>query len=114
MTGNQVVTVKVGARVTSNTDLAYSGVVVAEPVDGGYPCDPDMFVIATGPASDPWFTFGRLTGRTRRRWGYVDCPTVERFAVDTIARDGVILGVPGRRLPGTWFVRPVDVAEVTS
>lgn len=50
-------------------------------------------------------TIGRLTGRTRQFWG-IDCPTVERFEVDTFVRDGVILGRAGERIAGTSAMRP--------
>lgn len=101
-------TVRIGAIVQPNDNASLYGKVVADPCEG-YPCPAGMFLINTGTDSDPWYTFGMLTGRTRRRWGYVDTPSIVRFAVDTIARDGVILGMPGRKLTGTWYTRPQDV-----
>lgn len=103
-----VPTVRTGSTIQSSDRAGRYGRVVADPVDG-YPAPAGMFLINTGTDSDPWYTFGMLTGRTRRKWGYVDCPTVTRFHVETIARDGVILGVPGTKMTGTWFVRPQDV-----
>jgi hypothetical protein len=50
--------------------------------------------------------YGKLTGRTTRKWD-LDCPTVELYEVDTIADEaGVIWGVRGKRVPGMWAVRP--------
>lgn len=107
-------TVKVGAYVSANDKPSFTGTVVADTFEA-YPCPSDMFLIRTGPASDPWFTFGQLTGRTRRRWGYVDTPTINRFAViTTVTMRGdtpTIIGVPGQRLTGTWFCRPCDVVD---
>jgi hypothetical protein len=53
---------------------------------------------------------GRYTGRTRRYWG-VDCPTLARYDIDTVVRDGAIWGVPGAHVPGTWAIRPEAVAR---
>lgn len=101
-------TVRNGAIVVSNENAARTGTVVADPCEG-YPCPAGMFLINTGTVSDPWYTFGMLTGRTRRRWGYVDTPSIVRFMVDTVAENGTILGKPGRKLTGTWYTRPQDV-----
>lgn len=55
-------------------------------------------------------TIGRLTGRTRHIFN-VDCPTIERFEIETIAdTDGVIWGVKGDRIPGTLACRPETIA----
>ena len=52
--------------------------------------------------------FARLTGRAVTRYGD-RCPTIERFAVDTVVEDGAIVGVPGDRVPGTFYVHPASV-----
>ena len=102
-------TVRIGSVISSSDNASRHGRVVADPVEG-YPAPAGFFLINTGSDTDPWYTFGMLTGRTRRKWGYVDCPTVVRFHVSTVANDdGVILGVPGARMTDTWFVRPQDV-----
>lgn len=55
-------------------------------------------------------TYNVFTGRTRKFWG-MDCPTIERWEVETFAtEDGVIMGRPLRRLPGTWATRPENVS----
>lgn len=57
-------------------------------------------------------TYCRATGRTRKCWG-IDCPTIERYEIETIADDeGVIWGVPGARIPGIWAGRPDTGAVV--
>lgn len=115
-------TVKVGSTIQAcegRNGAALYGRIVADPCEG-YPCPAGMFLINTGTDQDPWFSFGMLTGRTRRKFGYVDCPTVVRFHVETTAItvpdvDGndraIIIGVPGSKMTGTWFVRPVDVCD---
>lgn len=50
----------------------------------------------------------RFTGRTRQCWG-IACPTVERFRIETIARDSAIWGIRADRIPGTLAVRPETV-----
>jgi hypothetical protein len=112
MTPTTTPTLKVGSIVVSNDNAGCSGTVVADPCEG-YPAPAGFFLINTGTTQSPWYTFGTLTGRTRRKWGYVDCPTVVRFHVETIAKDGVILGVPGNRIPGTWATRPQNVSTGT-
>ena len=47
----------------------------------------------------------RLTGRTIRQYG-MDCPTIERFAVRTIAIDGVLYGTRDGLIDGLLAVRP--------
>ena len=55
-------------------------------------------------------TIGRLTGRTRRHFG-LDCPTIDRFEVETFAdEDGVIWGRRSdERIPGPAATRPENV-----
>jgi|SRR5580765_6259344 hypothetical protein len=60
----------------------------------------------------------RFTGRTRQKWGKA-CPTVERYYIDTVVVENFngtglssIVGVPGRRIAGTWATRPENVTEV--
>ena len=66
---------------------------------------------------------GKFTGRTRKffetrtKWG-LECPTFDRFEIDTVVRDSVVLadgtivtnaiwGVRGAKIPGgTWAMRP--------
>ena len=70
---------------------------------------------------DPFFMFASITGRTRRTWG-MDCPTVNLFDCDTVARriesvDGqdsfALWGVPGARRTDigtpTWVTRPENL-----
>lgn len=46
------------------------------------------------------------TGRTRKFWG-VDCPTFDRYDIDTVVRNGIIYGVrSAHRYHGTVAVRP--------
>ena len=70
------------------------------------------FVINTGSSENPWFTFGMLTGRTRRQWG-MDMPTIARFEVETVVMDingrPTIMGIPGARITGTFMTRPENV-----
>jgi hypothetical protein len=57
-----------------------------------------------------YITIGRLTGRTRRIFN-MDCPTIERYEIETIAdTDGVIWGVKGERISGTLACRPEAIA----
>lgn len=57
-------------------------------------------------------TFCRFTGRTRRVWGRNVDPsyTIERYEVDTVVEGTedapVIMGRPGKRLPGVWACNP--------
>lgn len=95
-----------------STTTGRRAVVVPTP-NGLLPNVEGMFVLDTGTPDFPIFTFAVLSGRTRRQWGMA-CPTVERFAVDTVVRrraDGVdaIFGVPGDRIPGTFVTRPENV-----
>lgn len=85
--------------------------------DGSFVPDADQFIINTGTPEFPFFSFGVLTGRTRRMWG-MSLPTVERFAVETIAvanEQGTftIVGVPGERIPGTFVTRWENVEEAS-
>lgn len=100
-------TVKTTAIIVRSDDQRRSGRVVTDPCEG-YPAPAGMFLVNTGSDADPWFSFGMLTGRTRMRWAMA-CPTIVRFEVDTVAIDGVIYGVPGRRIAGTWLTRPENV-----
>ena len=79
----------------------------------GFVTTPGTFVLNTGTSENPWFTFGRLTGRTRRQWG-MDMPTIDRFEVETVVLtiDGrpTIMGVPGARIVGTFMTRPENVS----
>lgn len=100
-------TVKAGSIVVRADDDSRTGMVVTDRTEA-YVAPAGMFLINTGTADSPWFTFGMLTGRTRQRWGMA-CPTIARFTVETIARDGVILGVPGDRIPVTWTTRPENI-----
>jgi hypothetical protein len=61
-------------------------------------------------------TYNVFTGRTRKFWG-MDCPTVERWEIDTVVVENFrgtglssIVGVPLRRMPGTWATRPENVS----
>jgi hypothetical protein len=54
-------------------------------------------------------TFGKMTGRTRKIWGQ-DCPTIQRFSIDTVVIDGAIWGVVGVALTGRFAVRPQFLA----
>lgn len=47
----------------------------------------------------------RFNDRTRVFFG-IDCPTFDRFTIDTVVRDGALWGVRGERIAGTWAVRP--------
>lgn len=53
-------------------------------------------------------TVGRLTGRTRKVFG-LDCPTIERFEIETYAENGVVLGRKSDKIIGTLAVRPENV-----
>lgn len=50
-----------------------------------------------------------FTGRTRKVWGK-DCPTFNRYAVDTVVIDDAVWGVKGERMAGTYAVNPDNVA----
>lgn len=50
-------------------------------------------------------TIGVLTGQTRKFWG-MNCPTIERFEIETTVIDAAIWGVRGARIAGTFAVRP--------
>ena len=61
-------------------------------------------------------TIGRVTGRTRKFFR-IDCPTIERYEVETYATDsthrlgeGVVMGRKADRISGTYAIRP----ELTS
>lgn len=54
-------------------------------------------------------TIGRMTGRTRKFFRGLACPTIERFDIDTVVIDGAIWGVRGDRLPGTFATRPENI-----
>jgi hypothetical protein len=54
-----------------------------------------------------YITIGVLTGRTRRFFGNIVCPTIDRYEVETFATaDGVIMGRMGDRIAGTSAIRP--------
>jgi hypothetical protein len=94
--------VKVGATIVASFDDRRIGTIVTEQ---SLRCPDGVFVINTGTADQPWFTFGMLTGRTRQRWGMA-MPTIARFECDTVVIDGAIWGVPGKRIDGTFLIRP--------
>lgn len=103
-------TLKIGSVICRSDDHTRIGTIVTDPCEG-YPAPAGTFLINTGTEASPWYTFGILTGRTRQRWG-IACPTIARFHVDTISRDGTILGVPGKAITGTWVTRPENVVAV--
>lgn len=111
MTPTTTPTVRPGVTVALATDDRRLGRVVTSPTaEGLIPSVDGMFVINTGTSESPYFTFALLTGRTRRMWG-MDCPTIERFIVETVVREGddgsfAIWGVPGDRIAGTFVCRP--------
>ena len=104
-------TVTPGRSVVS-TDTKRYATVVSPAECAGLIAAPGMFVLNTGTADDPYYTFALLTGRTRRQWG-MDMPTIRRFEVDTVVReiDGryAIVGVPGAAIVGTFMTRPENV-----
>jgi methyl coenzyme M reductase gamma subunit len=51
-------------------------------------------------------TIGVLTGRTRKFFG-IDCPTIERYEIETTVIDDAIWGVRGAKVPGTFATRPL-------
>jgi len=76
----------------------------------------DEFVVDSGSHPDhPHFSIGRPTGRTAKTWS-IDCPTVERFDIDTVVKTDyrigetvyptVIMGARGARIAGTLAYRP--------
>ncbi len=57
-----------------------------------------------------YLTIGVLTGRTRKFWG-MDCPTIQRYEIDTVVINGAIWGVRGTPISGTFAVRPDYLTE---
>lgn len=52
-------------------------------------------------------TVGCFTGRTRRFFRNVVCPTIYRYDIETfVTPGGVIMGRIGDRIPGTSAMRP--------
>ena len=115
--------VRVGATVFATGDTRRTGIVAGNPF-GAYPAVEDglLFLVNTGTATHPFFTFGMLTGNTRRMFGRngIDCPTIALFHVETTAitvpdvngdDQAIVIGVPGDRIPGTWAVRPENVVS---
>jgi len=98
-------TVKLGATVFNpspwNSVLRH---VVGDPFEA-YRLADDEFLIETHHG---YRTIGRLTGRTRKVFG-LDCPTIERFEIETYAENGVILGRKSDKIIGTLAVRPENV-----
>lgn len=72
-----------------------------------YDLDEGEFLVVS---SLGYHTIGRLTGRTRRFWQWHDCPTIERFEIETYAdADGVIRGRKSDRIAGTCAIRPENL-----
>jgi len=57
-------------------------------------------------------TIGRFTGRTRRFFGGVECPTIERRQVDTVVIDGAVCGRAGALVQGTYAIHPERVYAI--
>lgn len=99
--------VQVGTYLQSTISARRSVLVIDTPQE--LRAAPGMFVIKfenTGVRQ-----FGRLTGRTTYRDGF-NCPTVERFDIDTVAdEDGALWGDPGQRLLGTFFAYPTSIVR---
>lgn len=108
MTNIETATVRAGATIWSSDDPRTIRTVTADPYEA-YRLDAGEFLVTSW---NGYITIGRLTGRTRRFWG-IDCPTIERFEIDTVATaDGAIIGVKGTPIAGTYAVRSENVVTV--
>jgi len=102
MTTTQATTVRINSTVWSTTDPNRTQTVILCPEIKLV--EPE-FVIECRLGSR---TIGVLTGRTRRIWG-MDCPTIQRYQIDTVVIDGAIWGVRGEPIKGTFAVNPAQV-----
>lgn len=98
----------IGRMAWSTTNLDQTRTVVDTPQE--LRPEDDMFVLECRFGT---WTFGRMTGRTRKFYG-MDCPTIERFEVDTVVIDGAIWGTPGASIPGTFAIHPRAIGEEAS
>jgi len=98
-------TVKLGASLFNPAEPAgLFRTVIGDPFEA-YRLADDEFLIETHHG---YRTVGRLTGRTRKVFG-LNCPTIERFEIETYAENGVILGRKSDKIIGTLAVRPENV-----
>lgn len=103
---------EIGATVWSVDDKNQRRSVVADLFDAYDLADGEFLIRAwTG-----YVTIGRFTGRTRKFFR-IDCPTIERYEIETYATDsthrhgeGVVMGRKADRISGTYAIRP----ELTS
>ena len=99
---------EIGATVWSTDDVNQKRTVVADQFDA-YDLADDEFLIRAWTGH---VTIGRFTGRTRKFFR-INCPTIERYRVETFATDsthrhgeGVVMGRKADRFPGTYAIRP--------
>lgn len=77
---------------------------IGDPESWDQDVTPSMFVMVSENTGCRQYAL--FTGRTARIFG-LDCPTVERFEIDTVATTGgAIMAQVGARIPGTFAVRP--------
>lgn len=104
MTTTHTIPVRIGATVfeSDRPNNSPYRTVMADG-SGAYDLDEGEFLVVSYHG---YHTIGRLTGRTRRFWNRHDCPTIERFEIETYAdADGVIRGRKSDRIAGTCAVR---------
>lgn len=105
----RTLTVRVSATCWLTHDTTALRHVVQDRYDA-YDLDPGEFLVESYHG---YIAIARLTGRTRRFFG-IDCPTIERFEVETYAAaDGTIRGRKGQhRLGPTMATRPENLRTV--